>query len=189
MTQIEVGEGIETSLWPPLPARDRLLVGGKTVWLGPFDIPLLVAQPNRWGMVEDSFPAVACLVETDPLIGGLVPQPAHVVGWVDRAHRAIERPKATPEGQATIDAAGRLAKMIDQIKGVRLVARPQGRTVALTTPLEARDLISRCRPELAGLRKLDGIAGAVAIAVAPGHSAEDLVSIATILRRAVDRRT
>ncbi|MGH8911181.1 MAG: hypothetical protein ACRDVD_01615 [Acidimicrobiia bacterium] len=189
MTQIEVGEGIETSLWPPLPVKDRLLVGGTTVWLGPFDIPLLVAQPNRWGMVEEAFPAVACLVETDPLIAGLLPQPANVVGWVDRAHRPIEPPKATGEGQTTIDAAGRLAKMIDQIKGVRLIARPQGRTVVFTTPLEAPDLIAKCRPKLAGLRQLDGLAGAVAVVVAPSHSAVDLVSIATILRRAVDRRT
>lgn len=186
MTPIDVSEEIEPELWPPLPTGDRLVVGGRTVWLGPFEYPLLVAQPNRWGLVEDSFPAVACRVEADPLVAGLLPHPAEVVAWVDRAHRPIPPPLATREGQRLIAAAGRLGKMIDLIKGVRLTAHPRGRTVAFTTPLEAADLITRCGPALAGMRRLEGLAGGVAVVVRPDHSAQDLATITAVIRRAID---
>jgi hypothetical protein len=186
VTPIDVSEEIEATLWPPLPTGDRLVVGGRTVWLGPFDPPLLVAQPNRWGLVEDSFPRVACRVEADPVVAGLLPSPAEVVAWVDRAHRPIPPPVANSEGQRLIAAAGHLGKMIDLIKGVRLIAHPQGRTVAFTTPLEAADLITRCGPELTGMRRLDGLAGGVAVVVRPDHSARDLETIAAVIRRAIE---
>lgn len=186
MTPIDVGEEIGPTLWPSLPTGDRLVVGGRTVWLGPFELPLLVAQPNRWGMVEDSFPEVACRVEVDPAVAGLLPHPAEVVAWVDRAHRPIPEPLASSEGRRLIAAAGRLGKMIDLIKGVRLIANPRGRTVAFTTPLEATDLIAGCGPELAGMRRLDGMAGGVAVVVRPDHSARDLETIAAVVRRAIE---
>ena len=186
MTPIDVGEEIEAARWPPLPTGDRLVVGGRTVWLEPFEIPLLVAQPNRWGLVEDSFPEVPCRVEADPVVVGLLPHPAEVVAWVDRAHRPIPQPVASSEGRRLIAAAGRLGKMIDLIKGVRLIADPRGRTVAFTTPLEATDLISACGNELAGIRRLDGIAGGVAVAVRPDHSARDLETIAAAVRIAIE---
>jgi hypothetical protein len=129
---------------------------------------------------------VACRVETDPIVAGLLPHPAEVVAWVDRAHRTIPPPVATSEGQHLIAAAGRLGKMIDLIRGVRLAAQPRGRTVAFTTPLEAADLITRCGPELAGMRRLGGLAGGAAVVVRPEHSARDLETIAAVVRWAID---
>lgn len=182
---IHVGEQIDPSRWSPLPVADRVLVGGTTAWLGPFDVPLKVAQPNRWGMAEPSFPAVPCVVESDPLVTGQLPLPADVVGWVDRAHRTIDPPTATSAGSALIAAAARLAKMLDQTKGVRLVGPPTARTVALTTPLEPADLIARCIPLLTGIRRLEGMAGAVAVVVTPDHSRQDLETIADVVHQAV----
>lgn len=181
---VDVGEEIEPSRWLPLPGDDRLMVGGRTVWTGPYEVPVLVAQPNRWGQAEETFPDLPALVEVDPLVSGHLPMPHQVVGWVDRAHRPVAEPRKTPAGRQLISDTARLAKLLDQIAGVRLVAMPGARTVAFMTPSEPMDVVARCLDAgVIGLRTLDGLAGGIAVAVAPAHTRADLERIAEVLSR------
>ena len=190
MRRVHVGEEIDPRDWAALPISDRLMVGGRTTWLQPRQSrPPVVPQPNRWGQVEETFPAVPCVVEADPLITGLLPLPADVVGWVDRMHRPLERPVPTGDGRRLLEAAGRLAKVIDQVAGIRLLAHPRGRTVAFITPMETMDVLARCAPVVAGMRPLAGLAGGLAVVVRPEHSDEDLTTVASQLREALVERS
>lgn len=179
---IDLSEGIDPSEWGPLPTNDRVQVGGTTVWTGPYDPPVLVAQPNRWGVVESQFPDVPCLVEIDPAVSGWLPMPEDVLGYVDRAHRRIEEPTAGAVGRRLMDDAEHLAKSLTQIRGVVVAARPFARTAPLITPLEAGLVVVRFQDHgLVGVRPLEQMAGAIALTVRDEHHPEDLRRVADVL--------
>lgn len=186
---IDVSDDIDPNLWAPLPRRDRLAVGGHTIWLGsPSGEALVVAQPNRWGVVESDFPGTPCLVEADPPVTALLPLPNDVRGFVDRTHRSIPPPKPTDVGRRLLTEAARLGKMLQQIKGVRIAATPFARTVPIITPLEPDDLVAACRGRgLTGLRTLGSMAGAVALTVKPEHDRIVLERIVEVLGRVTRR--
>lgn len=186
LPRVNVGEGIDPGEWGPLPEDDRVLVGGHTVWSGPFHPPVVVPQPNRWGVIESRFPDVACLVEADAEVTGSLPLPRRVVGFVDRAHRPIERPP-TGTGAELIEKARRLAGALSQIKGVGVAARPFARTIPLLVPAEGTDLIGRCRQRgVEGMRLLPGIGGGVALSAREEHRKGDLEQIVDAVRAAVE---
>ena len=122
---VDISEGIDPHLWPDLPAHDRLVVGGHTFWVGPFQPPVIVAQPNRWGVVESCFPDVPCLVECDPEVIAELPLPAETVGFVDRAHRPIGPEDFGRSATELMRGAARLANRLTQIPGVVVFARPE----------------------------------------------------------------
>lgn len=186
--RVDLAEGVPSDRWMPLPAHDRVMVGGHTVWTGPFESPVVVAQPNRWGIVEQEFPSVECLVEADPLVTGHLPLPAMVAGFVDRTHRPIAPPSALPEGKRMLEEGQRLAKRLDQIKGLRVAATPFGRTIPLVTPLEAETLIAAAAGEgLVGIRALDGLGGGFALSVGPAHGAAETDYVFGVLRALLSR--
>lgn len=180
---VDVSDDIDPELWAPLPRRDRLAVGGRTIWLGAASGEVVVvAQPNRWGVVEREFPDAPCLVEADPPVTGLLPLPGDVRGFVDRTHRPIPPPRVTDVGRRLLAGAARLGKMFQQIKGVTIAATPFARTVPIITPREPDDLVVACRDRgLTGLRPLGSMAGAVAITVKPEHDRIALERIVEVL--------
>jgi hypothetical protein len=186
---IDVSDDIDPELWAPLPRRDRLTVGGRTIWLGTHTGEVVVvAQPNRWGVVEREFPDAPCLVEADPQVTGLLPLPGDVRGFVDRTHRPIPPPKATDVGRRLLAGAARLGKMLQQIKGVTIAATPFARTVPIITPREPIDLVAACRERgVKGLRPLGSVAGGVAITVKPEHDRIALERIVEVLEQAARR--
>lgn len=184
--RVDVSEGIDPEEWPPLPTDDRLMVGGRTLWTGPFRPPVVVAQPNRWGVIEVDFPAVPCLVEADPVVTGCLPLPDQVVGFVDRAHRPIPAPSDHETGRLLIDRAARLGKQLTQTRRVRLAAGPVARTLPLLTPRHPDDLIAACADRgVVGLRPLAGMAGGVALSVHVDHRPDQLGHLVTAFREAV----
>ena len=184
---LDLGEAPDPTPWKSLPTEDRLLVGGRTVWLGPHAEPLIVCQPNRWGVVETEFPGVPCLVEIDPVVAGGLPMPAEIEGWLDRAHVPVPAPIATEAGREAMSRAARLAKKLNSIRGVSVLTTGFARTIPLATALEAEDLISQSTTlGLSGIRPLPGTAGGFAITVDPLHSDPDLAFIESTLRSIVD---
>lgn len=185
--RIDLAADIHESAWAPLPGHDRVMVGGRTMWIGPFDPPVLVAQPNRWGVIEGEFPPVPCLVEADPLVTGLLDLPEVVVGFVDRSHTPIDPPPATTLGKELMEAARILAKILTQIRGVVVAATPFARTVPVITPLEPSELIAACSVRgVVGIRPLAGMAGAVALTVGPDHGRVVLDRVAEVVAEAVE---
>lgn len=146
----------------------------------------IVAQPNRWGIVESQFPEGPCLVEADPEVTAHLPLPACVEGFLDRAHRPIPPPRARSEGRELIDKTVRLAKQLAQIPDVRLIDSSVARTIPFLTPLEAALVIEGCRGlGVVGMRVLEGMGGAVALTVHSDHSEPHLARIAAALGRVV----
>lgn len=185
---IDFSEGIDPQQFAPLPAHDRAFVGGRTVWTGPYRPPVVVCQPNRWGVVEDTFPSVPCVVEADPVVTGWLALPDDVVGFVDRAHRPISQPGRSPEGREAMRKASRLASMVAQLKGVGPLTRDFARTVPLITPVEAVQIIEffdSCG--IVGVRPLDGLAGGLAVTVRADHTEAELRSFAEALEQALGR--
>lgn len=186
--RVDVSEGISPDEWAPLPGHDRVLVGGHTVWTGPFDPPVVVAQPNRWGVVERDFPAEMCLVEADPPVTAHLPLPARISGFLDRSHRQIDVPGQEAIGRGLMDQAARLAKSLTQTRGVQVAATPFARTVPLLTPRTPTELISECAEQgLMGVRALSGLAGGVALSVRPEHGPDHLDHVVAVIRAAVGR--
>ena len=185
---IDVGEDIEPSRWAPLPAHDRVLVGGRTVWIESPDIPAIVTQPNRWGVVEADFPAVPCIVECDPELIRELAHPDEVVAFVDRRHERLDPSTFGTHGKELMRQAERLAKRLVQVRGVKVLARPFGRTVPLLTRREGSELAQECAAAgLVGLRPLSEVGGAVALTVNHRHTLEDLDRIAEIFGRHAGR--
>lgn len=185
---IDLSEEIDPALWATLPDDDRVFVGGRTVWTGPFREPLVVAQPNRWGVIEEGFPDVACVVEVDAPVSGHLSMPARTVGFVDRAHRSVPPPERQPLGARLIAGAQTLSKAITQIRGVTVAAMPFARTIPLMTPREPADVIAEChRAGLVGIRRLPGLAGGVALTVTERLGPDDFGRIADVLAGVVGR--
>ena len=185
--RLDVGEAPDPTTWKGLPTEDRLLVGGRTVWLGPYAEPLIVCQPNRWGVVETEFPDIPCLVEIDPVVAGELPMPTEIVGWLDRAHEPLAAPVATATGREAMSRAARLANKLNSIRGVSVLTTGFARTIPLATGLEAAHLIEQSHQRgLQGIRPLPGTAGGFAITVDPLHSDPDLDFIESTLRSIVD---
>jgi hypothetical protein len=179
---IDVSEGAGPDTWAPLPTDDRVMVGGHTVWTGPFRTPVVVPQPNRWGVIESGFPDVPCVVEADPLVTAHLPLPGLVVGFVDRTHRAIDEPYRRDTGLRLMETAARLAKRLTQIKGVRVVATPFARTVPLLVGHDPLSLVRRCSERgLVGMRPLPAVGGGVALSVNEDHGPDELERIQGIL--------
>lgn len=186
--KVDVSEGIDHENWAPLPGHDRVLVGGHTVWSGPFEPPVVTPQPNRWGVIDHDFPGVECLVEADPEVTGHLPLPGRVVGFVDRTHRPINAPCVHPEGRGLMEKAARLGKRLTQMRGVRLASSPFARTVPLVTPRDANELIRDCVARgVTGIRPLPGLAGGVALSVHQHHDPDQLDHIVAVLRAVVGR--
>jgi hypothetical protein len=184
--KIDVSEGIDPDLWPDLPSDDRLVVGGHTFWIGPFRPPVVVAQPNRWGVVESRFPNVPCIVECDPAVIAELPLPDEVMRFVDRAHRPITAEDFGRSGAELMRSAARLANRLTQIPGVSIVARPFARSIPIITPREASWLAERCAEAgIVGLRPLRGIGGAVILSVGEDQTAEDHHRIVEALSQAI----
>lgn len=183
---IDLSEETDPTRWKSLPTGDRVSVGGRTVWTGPFQTPVVVAQPNRWGIIESSFPEVPCIVEVDPAVSGLLAMPDEVVGYVDRFHQPTDRPQPTPLGRDLMKRAQRLAKALTQIRGVVVAASPFARTVPLITPMDPESLAEACHGrDIVGIRPLHGMAGAVALTVRPEHRPEHLETVARVLAEVV----
>ncbi|MFP3913317.1 MAG: hypothetical protein ACLFWM_00450 [Actinomycetota bacterium] len=180
---VDVSEEVPYRQWADLPRGDRVLVGGHTVWSEPVRPPLLVSQPNRWGVVEDHFPPVPCLVEADPAVTGHLPLPDEVVGFVDRAHHPLDAPRETETGRRLLQEAIRLSRRLTQIRGLKVAATPFARTIPILTPRDARALAEGCESDgVAGLRPLEGLGGGVALSIRPEHGPGDLDRIVEVLR-------
>lgn len=180
--KVDLSEGTSPENWAPLPTEDRVLVGGHTVWTGPFRPPVVVAQPNRWGVVEAGFPTVACLVEADPLVTAHLPLPQQVVGFVDRSHRPIDDPRRREAGLRLMETAARLATSLTQIKGVKVAATPFARTVPLLVARDPVSLIRSCTQRgMVGMRALPGLGGGVALTVNEDHGPDELERILRVL--------
>jgi hypothetical protein len=179
---VDVSEGDDDRDWAPLPTHDRVLTGGRTVYLGVPDPPLLVTQPSRWGVVEESFPDVACLVECDPLVTAALPLPARVEGWVDRCHRPVEPPGRPRRAEELMGRAARFAGTLTQIRGVRVAATPFGRTIPILVQVEVGGLVAAAAREgVTGLRPLPGLGGGVALSVHPDHDEDALGRVRDVL--------
>lgn len=134
-------------------------------------------------MIERAFPDLPCLVEADPSVTGHLPLPDEVVGFVDRTHRSIDRPRPDPAGRRLMETAARLAKSLQQIKGVEVAAMPFARTVPLLVPRDPIRLADECVDDgLVGLRPLPELGGGVALSVHEDHDAGRLQHIVTVLR-------
>lgn len=183
---VDISEGIDPHLWPDLPAHDRLVVGGHTFWVGPFQPPVIVAQPNRWGVVESCFPDVPCLVECDPDVIAELPLPAETVGFVDRAHRPIGPEDFGRSATELMRGAARLANRLTQIPGVVVFARPFARSIPLVTPREASAIVARCAAAgIRGMRALAGVGGGIVVTVREEHTAGDHDRVVEALAEAV----
>ena len=146
----------------------------------------IVAQPNRWGIVESQFPDGPCLVEADPQVTAHLPLPDCVESFLDRAHHPIPPPRVRSEGRELIDKTTRLAKQLAQIPSVSLIDSSVARTIPFLTPLDAAQLIEGCRRlGVVGMRVLEGMGGAVALTVHPDHEELHLARIAAALGRVV----
>lgn len=186
--RVDLAEGVPPDRWTPLPSHDRVMVGGHTVWTGPFDAPVVVSQPNRWGVVEQQFPPVECVVEADPLITAHLPLPEVVEGFVDRTHRRIDPPPALTSGTRMMEEAQRLAKRLTQIRGLQVAATPFGRTVPFVSSVEAPAFIAAAAEEgLVGIRTLDGIGGGFALSVGPDHGSAETEHVFGVLRALMTR--
>lgn len=184
--RVDVSEGLFPEEWAPLPHHDRVLVGGHTIWTGPFEPPVVVAQPNRWGVIERDFPDVTCLVEADPSVTAHLPLPVRVGGFLDRTHRQIDAPGKDEAGRRLMERAARLARSLTQTRGLQVAATPFARTLPLITPRTPADLISECaQHDLVGIRPLSGLAGGVALSVRPEHGPEELDHIVSVIRDTV----
>lgn len=131
-----------------------------------------------------------CVVEIDPVVSGELPMPAEVVAWVDRCHRSLETPVSSETGRYSIKQARRLANMLNSMNGISILAGGFARTIPLSTPLEASELIERAeRRGLSGIRALPEIAGGIAITVDISHDHATLVAVAAALEDAVGKGT
>lgn len=183
---IDVSEGIEPDLWPDLPTHDRLVVGGHTFWTGPCRPPVVVSQPNRWGVIESRFPDVACVVECDPAVIADLPLPNRVVRFVDRAHRPISPDAFGRSGPQLMRAAARLANRLNQVPGITIFARPFARSIPIITPREAAWVAERCAEEgVRGLRTSPGVGGGIVLTVREEHTPRDHDRIVEALAEAV----
>jgi hypothetical protein len=187
---VDVSEGGDHGAWAPLPTRDRVLTGGRTVYLGELEAPLLVTQPSRWGVIEASFPAMPCIVECDPLVTAALPLPARVEGWVDRCHRPVEPPGRARRAEELMGRAARFAGTLTQIRGVQVAATPFGRTIPLMVAVDVGDFVAgAARNGVTGLRPLPGLGGGVALSIHPSHDDAALGRVrdvlAVLLRRVV----
>lgn len=186
--RVDVSEGISPDEWAPLPRHDRVLVGGHTVWTGPFEPPVVVAQPNRWGVIEREFPDEICLVEADPIVTAHLPLPARISGFLDRTHRRMDAPAKEETGRRLMEQAARLGKSLTQTRGVRIAATPFARTLPLLTPRTPADLIAECADRgLVGIRPLSDLAGGVALCVQPDHGPDHFDHIVSVIRAAAGR--
>lgn len=186
--KVDVSEGIPPERWANLPFDDRIMVGGHTVWTGPFRTPVLVAQPNRWGVVEAAFPGLPCVVEADVAVTGHLALPREVVGFVDRAHRPVAPPRESDSGRRLLGSAARVAKRLGQIREVKVAASPFARTIPLLTPRDTAALIRECEREgLVGLRDLPGLGGGIALSVREEHGPEALDRVVEVLARLILR--
>lgn len=176
----DVSEGVDPQLWAISPTR--YLIGGISVWKSEG----MVSQPNRWGVIQSEFPPNPCTVEIDPLVAAHLPLPSSVVGFVDRAHRALEPPVESEDGRRAIGLARKLAGRLEQLRGVGVAFRPFARTIPLITPVEADALIEHCaRAGVTGIRGLAHLGGGVALSVQPSMDEGDLAEIATIIGSAL----
>lgn len=183
--RVDVSEGVDPALWPELPA-DRLVVGGHTFWTGPHRPPVIVSQPNRWGVIESRFPDILCLVECDPEVIAELPLPAEVVGFVDRAHRPLGTESFGRDGNTLVRAAGRLANRITQIPGVSVLARPFARSIPLITPREPTAVAKTFAEHgIHGLRPLSEVGGGIVLTVRTEHTSDDHDRIVGALLAAV----
>lgn len=185
LSVIDVSEGSEPARWVSLPG-DRVIVGGTTVWLGPHAEPLLVCQPNRWGVIEPAFPPVPAIVEVDVDVSGLMPMPATVVGWQDRTGRSVDAPTPSHRGRELLDRTARFARRLSGIAGVSVAASPFARTIPLVSPIEAGDLIEGAtRHGVNGIRPLPGLAGGWALSISSDHTDEELDRVAEVVAHLV----
>lgn len=183
---IDLSEETDPTRWESLPTGDRVVVGGHTVWTGPFQTPVVVAQPNRWGVIESSFPEAPCLVEVDPAVSGWLDMPDDVAGYVDRLHRPTDRPQPAPLGRALMNRAQRLAKTLTQIRGVVVAASPFARSVPLITPMDPERLLEACHDrDIVGIRRLRDMGGAVVLTVRPEHGPGELQTVATVFAEVI----
>lgn len=179
---VDVAEYGDPSRWAALPTHDRVFSGDRTVYLEPFDTPLIVTQPNRWGVVESSFPDVPCVVECDPVVAAALPTPAVVEVWLDRCHRPIDPPGRRARAAEVIDRAARFAGTLGQIRGVSAAARPFARTIPLLVPVAIGALIdAAARAGVTGIRALGGLGGGIALSVSPDHTDDDLATVRRVL--------
>lgn len=181
-----VGEDVDPDSWAELPTHDRVFTGSETVFLPPLSPPVVVTQPNRWGVIEQRFPADPCLVECDPVVVAALPRPGNVAGWMDRRHRPIDLPGRPQRARGLIRRARRLAGMLASLPGVEVAAQPFARTIPLRVRADVTDLIGRMAEEgVVGLRPLEGLGGGLAVSVAPDHRDDDARRLTEILRRLV----
>lgn len=186
--RIDVSEGIDPADFAPLPTHDRVFVGGRTVWTGPFEPPVIVSQPNRWGVIEQGFPTVPCIVEADPVVTGHLGLPEDVRGFLDRAHRPIDPPRPDPPGSDLMRAAARFCSMASQLKGVGPAAQPFARTVPLIIPQDVGVVLAELEADgIIGARPLPEMAGGIALTVHPEHTDSDLRHVVMVLERALGR--
>lgn len=187
---VDWSEDGDAAAWAEADSAGRVMVGGHTVWTGrPPGVPIF-AQPNRWGVIEDenASPDGPCRVEADPLVTGHLPLPSQVIEFVDRRHQRIPAPRASERGRRAMAAARHLAKIVEQIPAVRVAARPFARTIPLTTPLEAAELLAGLESaNIVGGRLLPALAGGVALSIGPDHQPRDLVRLATVLAELVTK--
>lgn len=161
------------------------MVGGTTVWLGGHTLPLVIPQPNRWGLIEQTFPDVGCVVEADPEVTPWMPLPSRIEGWVDHRHHPIDPPRRTQRGRQLMLRAERLGTMLSQIKGVSVVRRPFGRTLPLMTPLEPARLIATAAADgIIGIHPIHGLGGGVIITIGHEHTDDDLSRVVSVVATA-----
>lgn len=183
---IDLSGGSDPSSWALLPTHDRAMVGGTTVWLGGHTLPLVVPQPNRWGVIEQAFPDVPCVVEADPEVTPWMPLPPRIEGWLDRLHQPVDTPRRTQRGRQLMRRADRLGTRLSQIKGVSVVRRPFGRTLPLLTPLEPALLIAAAAGSgVVGIHPIPGLGGGVTITIGHEHTDNDLDRVVSVVSTAV----
>lgn len=179
---VDVGECGDHAAWADLPSSDRVFTGDRTVYLEPFDPPLLVVQPNRWGVIETWFPDVACVVECDPVVTSALPLPRIVDGWMDRFHRPVDEPGRPARAEETMRRATRFARTLCQLRGVSVAATPFARTIPLIVPVRVDELVEEAASHgVVGLRPLDGLGGGVALSVHPEHTDQELATVRQVL--------
>lgn len=179
---IDVSEGSDPRSWVDLPTDDRMVSGGSTVWLGNHADPLVVAQPNRWGVIESVFPSVPSIVEVDEEVSGSLLMPDIIVGFRTRSGAVVEAPRPTHRGMQLMERAAAFGRRLSGVAGITIAAEPFARTIPLLVVAAVPDVIAAVgRAGITGLRILSGIGGGVALTVRSEHTSADLEMIAAVL--------